>query len=236
MHIEKLQLVEHKVCGHIGQMDEFGVTDVADISTCPNCKRQIKDAKKEIRLPGRWNKCHECSRKFDNAVVKLYCRRFKHNFEIHDAATFAISYYTIKRQAGSNVDVITLVPQLKKILTSLGFAVEEFAVVKGKSGVSHQTSVYAHNNENKTIAIFIKSSETAIKDAEVNSMLVNVLDISPTRTILIAIPSVSEMAMTMAAAHGVSVVTGSDFKEILATVEQILSKGVSVSQDPRIDR
>jgi len=94
--------------------------------------------------------------------------------------------------------------------------------------------VYAHNNENKTIAIFIKSSETAIKDAEVNSMLVNVLDISPTRTILIAIPSVSEMAMTMAAAHGVSVVTGSDFKEILATVEQILSKGVSVSPDSRV--
>ena len=53
-------------------------------------------------------------------------------------------------------------------------------------------------------------------------MLVKVLDTSPSVAILIGIPSVSEMAMSLAASHNISVVTGKEFSEILDSVEQIL--------------
>jgi len=228
IHVERLQLIEHKVCGYIAEMEEFGVTAVTDVTTCPHCKRQIKDASKEIRTPGRWNKCHECGNKFDNVIVKLFCRRYNHDFEIMEAATFPISYYKLRREADESVDIITLVPALKKIFSSRGFVVEEFASVKGKSGVAHQTSLYAHDNQNKTIVVFIKSSKKPIEDSEVNAIIVNVLDISPSRTILIAMPSVSERAKTMAASHGVSVVTGTEPNQITATIEQMLSKGLAV--------
>jgi len=228
IHVERLQLIEHKICGYIAVMEEFGVTAVTDVTTCPHCKRQIKDASKEIRTPGRWNKCHECGEKFDNVIIKLFCRRYNHDFEIMEAGTFPISYYKLRRQADESVDVITLVPALKKIFSSRGFVVEEFASVKGKSGVAHQTSLYAHDNQNKTIAVFIKSSKNPIEDSEVNAIIVNVLDISPSRTILIAMPSVSERAKTMAASHGVSVVTGKEPNQITATIEQMLSRGLAV--------
>ena len=53
-------------------------------------------------------------------------------------------------------------------------------------------------------------------------MLVKVLDTAPSVAILIGIPSVSEIAKSLAASHNISVITGKDFAEILDRVEQIL--------------
>ena len=231
MHIERLHLIEHKVCGYIAPIEEFGVTTVNDVTACPNCKKKVKDLKKEIRMPGRWYRCHDCERKFDDAVIKLFCRRFNHDFSIHEAETYPISYFKIRQRAGESVDKLTLVPQLKKILTSLGYTVQEFPVVKGKSGMGHEVSIHAQNNENKTVVVIIRSAKEAIADAEVNSILVNALDISATRTVVIAIPSVSERAKAMASTHGVTIVTGQNLNEIISTVENMLSK-VSVSTTP----
>lgn len=233
--VERLQLVEHRVCGYIAEKKEFGAVSVADIRTCPNCKRPIKDYKKEIRMPAKWNRCNACNKKFDNVIIKLHCRRFNHDFNIDEVETIAMPHYKLRSEASENVYTLSLLPQLNKILTSLGFIVEELSMVKGKSGMTHQTNIYAHNNENKTVAVFIKSSKNEIDDAEINSVLVRVLDIYPTLAIFIGIPSVSEMAKAMAAAHGMTIVTGKDVREIAVSVEQILSKEISMTTNSRMN-
>ncbi len=229
MDIHKLHLIEHKVCGYIAEKREYGVVSVSDVKTCPNCKRPIKDYEKEIRMPGQWNKCYSCNKKFDNAKIKLHCRRFNHDFELTDMESIIVPQYKIKTGAGENVNILALLPQLKKVLTSLGFTVEELSAVKGKSGVSHQTNIFAHNNENKTVAVFVKTAKEAVDDIEVNATVVNVIDISPTWAVFIGIPTISERAKAMASTHKMIIITGVDNNKITSDVAKKLSEEIAIS-------
>jgi len=231
MDIKRLHLIEHKVCGYIAEKDDYGVVSVSDLRTCPNCKRQIKDLKKEIRLPGQWNKCYSCNKKFDNPIIKLHCRRFDHDFDLTEVESIIIPRYKLKKDAGVNIDILTLLSPLKKLLTTAGFIVEELSNVKGKSGVSHHTDIFAHNEKNQTVAMFIKSASEVVDDSEINSTLVNVLDINPTLTIFVGIPTVSERAKAMVATYSMKIVTGKNVDNIVTEVEKILSEKISVSAD-----
>ena len=180
-------------------------------------------------MPGQWNKCYSCNKKFDNAKIKLHCRRFNHDFELTDMESVIVPRYKIKTGAGENVNILTLLPQLKKVLTSLGFTVEELSAVKGKSGVSHQTNIFAHNNENKTIAVFVKTAKETVDDIEVNATVVNVIDISPTWAVFIGIPTISERAKAMASTHKMIIVTGNDLNKITSEVAKKLSEEIAIS-------
>lgn len=221
-NVAKLHLIEHKVCGHINTKSGFGESSV-EITKCESCKKTIKDPENELRKLGRWYECNQCKSRFDDLVIKLHCRKFDHDFDINQADITIIPFYKLKVDAKSvSTYSYSLVPKLSAIKILEGFTIESATSVKGKSGVMHKVSVYAYNKENKTILIDIKSSETEIGDAEINSMLVKVLDTSPSVAILVAIPSVSEMAKALAASHNISVITGKDFAEILDSVEQTL--------------
>lgn len=221
-NVVKLHLIEHSACGYITTKMGFGEVS-ADINKCASCKKTIKEPEKELRKVGRWYQCNNCKIRFDDLVIRLHCREFKHDFDINQADIAVIPFYKLKADSKSvSIYAFSLIPQFKKMSVFDGFAVEGSSAVKGKSGVMHKASIYAYNRENKTVIIDIKSAESEIGDAEVNSMLVKVLDISPSVAILIAVPSVSETAKALAAAHNISVVTGKDFAEILGAVEQIL--------------
>ena len=221
-NVVKLHLIEHTVCGHINTKSGFGERS-EEINKCESCKKTIKDPENELRKLGRWYECNQCKSRFDDLVIKLHCRKFDHDFDINQADIEVIPCYKLRVDAKSvSTYSYSLVPKLSAIKILEGFTIEPSSSVKGKSGVIHKASVYAYNKQNKTILIDIKSSEMEIGDAEINSMLVKVLDTSPSIAILVAIPSVSEMAKALAASHNISVVTGKEFTEILGSVEQIL--------------
>jgi len=220
--VVKLHLIEHTVCGHINTKSGFGERS-EEITKCESCKKTIKDPENELRKLGRWYECNQCKSRFDDLVIKLHCRKFNHDFDINQADIEIIPFYKLRVDAKSvSTYSYSLVPKLSAIKILEGFTIEPSSSVKGKSGVIHKVSIYAYNRENKTILIDIKSSESEIGDAEINSMLVKVLDTSPSVAILIGIPSVSEIAKSLAASHNISVIAGKDFAEILDRVEQIL--------------
>jgi len=231
MDIERLELIEHKVCGYIAEKQEYGVISTADVRMCPNCKRQIKNFKTEIRLPGNWNLCHSCNKKFDDAVIKLRCRRFNHDFNIQEIKTVSVPLYKFKKSASDNKTALDLIPALKELFTNQGFTVDSMIAIKGKSGISHPINIYAQNKQN-TVAVFIKSAKDEVPDAEINSVLVNVLDISPSLTILIGIPSISERAKAMAISNGISIVSGKEINEIVSQVTTILSENPFSKSSP----
>ncbi len=221
-NVAKLHLIEHTVCGHINTKSGFGESS-EEITKCESCKKTIKDPENELRKLGRWYECNQCKSRFDDLVIKLHCRKFDHDFDINQADIAVIPFYKLRVDAKSvSTYSYSLVPKLSALKILEGFTIEPSSSVKGKSGVMHKASIYAYNSENKTILIDIKSSESEIGDAEMNSMLVKVLDTSPSLAILIGIPSVSEMAKSLAASHSISVVTGKEFTEILDSVEHIL--------------
>jgi len=227
MDVERLHLIEHKVCGFIAEKEKYGVEDVRQVQKCPHCKKQIEDFKKEIRLPGRWNKCNSCSKIFDNVIIKLHCRKFAHDFEITEVESIPIPSYSLKSNSLENVGIMAIIAPIKKILISVGYEVEELAKIKGNSGVEHPTSLFARGPNDKTIVVFVKSSRDEIADSEINATLVKVLDIAPSETIFVAIPSLSDAAKSTAEAHGMNVIIGKSEDDIISGVRKILSKEVS---------
>jgi len=104
--------------------------------------------------------------------------------------------------------------------------------IKGKSGISHPVNIYAENKQN-TVAVFIKSAKDEVPDAEINDVLVNVLDISPSMTILIVIPSISDRAKAMVISNKISVISGKETKEIVSQVTTILSEKLISQSSPK---
>ena len=227
LDVEKLNLIEHKICGYIDKMSAFGVKYLEKIDKCPRCNRQIANYDKEIRIPGGWNICNSCTKKFDNPVIKLHCIKENHDFLLDEAQSMGVATYKINDESHGGLDKFVLLSPLRRIMESLGFRVDELSQVQGKSGMMHEVSMSASNEKNQTIIVFIKNAKELVDDAEVNSILVNVFDIAPTKTIFIGIPNVSERAKKLGDINNIAVITGNDVREITSSVENTLTREFS---------
>lgn len=229
MDINRLELIEHKVCGFIAEKSLYGVEEVIQVQKCPNCKKDIRDFKREIRMPGRWYKCNSCEKKFDQVKIQLHCRKYNHNFDIHQAKTITLASFKLRKGADESAEIQGLIASLKNVILSHGYSAEELVKIKGKSGVEHDLSLLGHDEAKGTIAIFVKYSKTMIEDSIMNSVLVTTLDISPDTSIFIGVPSISQTAKNIASSQGIDVITGTNYEAIVSDVEQLLSLSVTTS-------
>ena len=225
-NIKKLHLVEHKVCGYITE-DKI-LKSSGDKIICISCKKSIKNPEKEIRKLGRWYECDNCNSKFDNCIVKLHCRKFEHDFTVDQADVQNIYYYKIKVDSTSlHSYTHSILSSLKKSITSKGFIVDTAEFQPGKSGVSHKISLFAKNNSDQSILIDIKGEENQVNDSEINAFMLKIMDIAPTISIFVAIPSVSNNAKIIAKTYNVSLVSGNDFNKIIDDAEKIIQEKLS---------
>lgn len=225
-NIKKLHLIEHKVCGYITEDKIFQSSGNKTI--CISCKKPIKNPDKEIRKLGRWYECDNCNTKFDNCVVKLHCRKYEHDFTVSQADMQNIYYYKIKADSASlHSYAHSILSPLKKSITSKDFIVDTAESQTGKSGVSHKISLFAKNNSDQSILIDIKGEENQVNDSEINAFMLKIMDIAPTISIFVAIPSVSNNAKSIAKTYNLSLVTGNDFNKIIGDVEKIIQEKLS---------
>jgi hypothetical protein len=221
--ITKLHLIEHRRCGYISENTKFDFTPEGKISQCPSCKKQIKDEKKEIARPAMWYTCNECKEKFDDVTVKLHCRKFNHDFDISDSQSLLIPGFKIKNLADtSNASISPILDTLKKLLSSFGFSAEENYTVTGNSGNHYRINIYGEDELKRTVFIYIKNPNAENDNSELNSKIIEVLDTSPSATILIGFPSISEKAKTITANYNISLITEKDPNKILSSIKEIL--------------
>ena len=225
--ISKLHLIEHRRCGYISENKNFDVASDGKIEQCPSCKKQIKDQKKEITRPAMWYNCNECKEKFDDVSVKIHCRKFNHDIEISDAKSLLVPGFKIKNLADtSNTSISPILNQLKNLLGSLGFSAEENYTVSGKSGNNYRINIYGEDKIKRTVFIFIRNPNAENDNSELNSKIIEVLDTSPTVTILIGFPSISEKAKTITGNYNISLITDKEPNKILSSIKDILETKV----------
>jgi len=142
LNVDKLNLYEHKRCGYITESSAYDFSNPEN-SICPSCKRKIIDFKKEIRVPAMWHQCQDCSEKFDNAIIKLYCRQFEHDFDTNSGLFVTAYSYRLKDyDAPITSDDDKMHEDLEKLLKEFNFSTEFNSSVKGKSGNSHKVPIY----------------------------------------------------------------------------------------------
>ena len=227
LDITKLHLIEHKKCGYISENTKFKISEDGTITECPSCKKPIRNVKKEIAIPAMWYTCNDCKEKFDDVSVKLHCRTFNHDFEITSAKSNLIPGFKIKNLGDtSNASISPILKQLKSLLVSFGFTAKENHTVIGKSGNHYRINIYGEDQHKRTIFIYIRNPNAENDNAELNSKIIEVLDTTPTVTILIGFPSISEKAKTITSNYNISVLTDKDPEAVLVSIKDVLTSKV----------
>jgi len=224
MNVEKLNLFEHKKCGYIAESRNFDFSNI-EHSICPACQKEIKNFEKEIRVPAMWYQCEDCKEKFDNAVVKLHCRKHDHDFDTNSGKFITTFCYKLKNSDISNIsDTTQIKDELVKLLCGFNFTAELNSLVKGKSGNMHEIPIFGKSKSNDdSILIFIKNQSTGVDESDMNSILIPKLDIEPKNTLLVTVSDVKEGVETMAKHYGINLISDPDFSKIISRVEEFVS-------------
>jgi hypothetical protein len=224
MNVEKLNLFEHKKCGYIAESKNFDFSNT-EHSICPSCIKEIKNFEKEIRVPAMWYQCEDCTEKFDNAVIKLHCRKDDHDFDTNSGKFITTFCYKLKNSNISNIsDTAQIKNELLKLLHGFNFTAELNSLVKGKSGNVHEIPIFGKSKSTgNTILIFIKNQSTGVDEADMNSILIPKLDIEPKNTLLVTVSGVKEGVENLAKHYDINLISDPDFSKIISRVEEFVS-------------
>ena len=225
MSVEKLNLFEHKKCGYITESNNFDFTDQEN-SNCPSCKKPIKNFDKEIRVPAMWYQCNDCSEKFDNAVIKLHCRKHEHDFDTNSGQFVTTFSYKLRNSEISiNSDTNQIKDELLKLLQGFNFDAKLNISIKGKSGNVHEIPIYAKSKTTEdSILIFIRNQPDGVDQSDMNSILIPKLDIAPTNTLLVTVSGINDGMDNFAKHYGIQLISEPDFSQILSRVEGFVSE------------
>jgi nitrite reductase/ring-hydroxylating ferredoxin subunit len=228
MSVEKLNLFEHKKCGYITESTNFDFSDQEN-SNCPSCKKPIKNFEKEVRVPAMWYQCDDCDEKFDNAVIKLHCRKHEHDFDTNSGQFITTFSYKLKNSEISiNSDTNQIKDELLKLLQGFNFDAKLNISIKGKSGNIHEIPIYAKSKiTGESILIFIRNQPTGVDQSDMNSILVPKLDIDPTNTLLVTVSGINDGIESLAQHYGIHLISEPDFSQILSRVEEFVSEWYS---------
>ncbi len=218
--IEKLHLFEHKICGFISETKSFEIINT--VLECPSCKKTIKDRKKELRIPAMWYNCLSCMEKFDDVIMKMYCRKFDHSFDTNMAGTVTIPGYILKDSQSTASYDPSLISYIKNLLQEHKFISEENHSLKGKSGHFHNIDLIATNPNTDTLFVFVLQSDNTLDESRINSKIIQVLDCNPTKTIIVG--NLSEKAKSLASRYDISVIDSFEKNEVLSRLETILTE------------
>ncbi|MFB5627439.1 MAG: hypothetical protein ACE5R5_04510 [Nitrosarchaeum sp.] len=224
MNVEKLNLFEHKKCGYIAESKNFDFSNMDD-STCPSCMKEIKNFEKEIRVPAMWYQCDDCTEKFDNAVIKLHCRNYDHDFDTNSGKFITTFCYKLKNSDMSNIsDTTQIKDELLKLLHGFNFTAELNSFVKGKSGNMHEIPIFGKNKSTgDSILIFIKNQSTGVDESDMNSILIPKLDIDPKHTLLVTVSGIKDGVENLAKHYDIHLISDPDFSKIISRVEEFVS-------------
>jgi len=227
MDVEKLNLFEHKKCGYITESPNFDFSDPKN-SNCPSCKKAITNFEKEIRVPAMWYQCNDCSEKFDNAKIKLHCRKHEHDFDTNSGQFITAFSYKLKNSEISiNSDTCQIKDELLKLLQGFNFDAKLNVSITGKSGNVHEIPIFGKSTTNESILIFIKNQPNGIDQSDMNSILVPKLDINPTNTLLVTVSGINDGVENLAKHYGINLISQSDFSQIISRVEEFVSEWYS---------
>lgn len=222
--IEKRNLYEHIQCGAIDS-DKDLVKGEAGL--CSRCGKPIDISGKDVRQVGAWFECRGCKKQFVAPEGKHYCRDCQLKFGVKESVLNDVFSYVVDKTVENEFsrEVLYLAP-LRKILKEMGFKVEDSPIVQGVSGTSHSFDLIGSKTQGKAktmITLDMALSDKVCGEENVISVFAKSFDVSPTKSILVAVPALSDTARKLADLYKVGVIEGSSPDEIAQTLRETLT-------------
>lgn len=234
INLDKLHLFEHKKCGHILESKNLEFMTNENF-ICSFCSVKIEDKEKEIKALAMWYKCEKCSERFDDALIKLHCIKYNHDFEINAAKLKSTFSYRLKTlHVSTNSDSTQIKNELVKLLEGYHFLTTKNEFVKGKSGNIHEIPIVARGKSTDDLfLIFIKNQYDPVNISDMNSIVIPKLDIDPKNTLFVTPSGIEDGVENMAKHYGINVISDSDFSVILSQVEKFVADQYSNNSDQK---
>jgi len=223
--IEKRDLYEHLECGAIDSDDHFLKNGKP---ACPRCRKPLSGLGSDYRQVGTWFQCRSCGKRFDAPEGRHYCRDCSSKFGVKESVLDDAYSYVLDKTAQTEFarEVLFLVP-LKKILREAGYELETSSAVRGASGTSHTfdlVSSKTQENRRITLTLDMTISDKVCGEEHVISVFAKTFDVSPTKSILIAVPALSDTAKKLASMYKLEVIEGARPEEIAQSFHEALNR------------
>lgn len=209
--IERKTLLEHTACGTIDSVDNFLIEGSL---YCPKCNKELIEAGADYQKLGAWFQCSQCGKRSDLPSPIHRCRSCGHIFTIRDTGFVNVYTYRISPEAEEEFKRTFLVMKpIGEVLESFQYKVEMPGQVAGRSGALHRFDAVASKGPSELLVVDVIASEREIEETPIASLYAKVFDVSPTQTILVAIPSLSDKARRLAALYRMTVVEATDSQQ-----------------------
>lgn len=229
--IERKTLLEHTACGNIDSVDNFLVEGGL---LCPKCNRELIEAGVDYQKLGAWFQCTQCGKRSDMPSPIHRCRNCGHIFTIRDTGFVNIYAYRISSEAEDEFKRSYLVMKpIGVVLEDFQFKVEMPGQIAGRSGALHRFDAVATKGSAELVVLDVVASDKPIDEVPVASMYAKVFDVTPTQSIIIAVPGLTEKAKKLAGLYRITAIEAENSQR---AAEQLKEKfgwaGLSGNDEP----
>jgi hypothetical protein len=236
--VKKVQLIEHQLCGYIGNRSEF---EKDTELVCPKCSTNIgdffiasskdnPDKNKRIRVIGSNFECEKCGAKFERPLMSHACMRCGAIFTYREANYEKLPYYELTERVDNlapNRFVTDHVREVEKIFTAKGYAVEQNAKLTGKSGVE-QSFDLAARRENE---VYLLDVSAWGNQNDLIGLLGKKMDVESKSIILLDLTGNPTLA-SLGKPYDITVLNGKD-QGYIETLEKMLGSEVKEKDESR---
>jgi rubrerythrin len=216
INVLKVQLLEHPLCGYIGNRSEF---ETDGELVCPKCTTKLgsftkaksknqEDKSKIIRVIGSSYACDKCGSRFEKPTITHVCEQCAAAFTYRDAAYERLPSYELTEKTNGLTPMrfeSDSLKQIEKLLTEKGYAVELDAKIKGKSGVEQHFSLAA-KREGKTLLMDVSNWG---KQIDIISLMGKKTDVESQSIILLDLTGNPDLE-PLGKAYNITVLSGKD--------------------------
>src|SRR6267378_3004449 len=188
--IERKTLLEHTACGTIDSVDNF-----------------LIEAGVDYQKLGAWFQCSQCGKRSDLPSPIHRCRSCGHIFTIRDTGFVNVYSYRISADAEEEFKRTFLVMKpIGATLEDFQYKVEMPGQIAGRSGALHRFDAIASKGSSELVVLDVIASDREIEETPIASLYAKVFDVSPTQTILVAIPGLTDKAKRLAGLYRISTI------------------------------
>jgi len=113
-----------------------------------------------------------------------------------------------------------LIAPIVELLQDLGLEAESPGYLKGKSGIEHMFDVVALSASGGVTVIDLATSNSVVDESSMVTMFAKVFDTSPTQSILVSIPRLSDAGRRLADFYKIAVIEARDVNEAVEKLKE----------------
>jgi predicted RNA-binding Zn-ribbon protein involved in translation (DUF1610 family) len=209
--IDRKTLLEHTSCGNIDSVDNFLVDGGL---LCPKCNKELIEAGADYQKLGAWFQCSQCGKRSDMPSPIHRCRNCGHIFTIRDTGFVNVYAYRLSSEAEDEFKRTYLVMKpIGLVLEDFQFKVEMPGLIAGRSGALHRFDAVATKGSTEVVVLDVVASDKEIDEVPIATMYAKVFDVTPTQSILVAIPRLTEKAKKLASLYRISTIEADSSQE-----------------------